>query len=102
MRSFESFDWSAVGDGQLVLMTVQDLGDPKSKMSIADFKDVQALFLPKVVKWVGMSPKRGLRFGSGPLKMVNGVWYCSEDVEAQKGHEDLALSPDSLSLEMIK
>lgn len=83
-------------------MTVQDLGDPKSKMSIADFKDVQALFLPKVVKWVGMSPKRGLRFGSGPLKMVNGVWYCSEDVEAQKGHEDLALSPDSLSLEMIK
>lgn len=85
-----------------MLMTVQDLGDPRSKMSIADFRDVQALFFPKVGRWVGMSPARGLRFGSGPLEMVNGVWYCLEDVEAQKGHEDLTLSPDTLSLEMIK
>jgi hypothetical protein len=102
VRKFEDYDWSLLGEGQLVLMTVQDLGDPKSKMSIADFRDVQALFLSKVGKWVGMSPTRGLRFGSAPLKMVNGVWYCSEDVEAQKGHEDLTLSPDTLSLEMIK
>ena len=102
VRSFEKFDWSVVADGELVLMTVRDLGDPGEKMSVADFRDVQALFLPKVNRWVGMSPSRGLRFGSGPLKMVDGVWYCAEDLVAQRGHEDATLSPDVLSLEMIK
>lgn len=102
MRPFERFDWSALAEGQLVLMTVQDLGNPKSKMSIADFKDVQALFLPKVSRWVGMSPTRGLRFGTGPLRMVDGIWYCSEDVDAQRGNEDLVLSPEILSFEMIR
>lgn len=102
MRSFESFDWGQVKEGQLVLMTVQDLGDPKSKMSIADFRDVQALFLSKVGKWVGMSLTRGLRFGSGPLKMTDGIWYCVEDLNSQRGHEDMALSPETLSLEMIR
>lgn len=102
MRSFENFDWSTVVDGELALMTVRDLGDPGEKMSIADFRDVQALFLPKVNRWVGMSPARGLRFGSGPLKMVNGIWYCLEDRSAQRGHEDMTLSPDALSLEMIR
>jgi len=102
VRPFERLDWNTVEDSNLVLMTVRDLGDPKEKMSIADFRDVQALFLPKVGKWVGMSPARGLRFGSGPLRMVDGVWYCQEDRGAQKGHEDMELSPEALSLEMIR
>ena len=102
MRAFEKFDWSQVGEGDLVMMTVEELGDPDMKMKVADFRDVQALFLPKVGKWVGMSPSRGLRFGAGPARLINGVWYCSEDVTAQRGHEDMELSPESLSLEMIK
>lgn len=102
VRAFESFDWSAVKDGELILMTVEELGDPKARMKIADFRDVQALFITEFKKWIGMSPSRGLRFGSGPPWLVNGIWYCAEDVVSQRGREDLSLSPEALSLEMIR
>jgi hypothetical protein len=102
VRAFEKLNWAGVKDGELVLMTVEHLGDPDMKMQIADFRDDHALFIPKVGRWVGMSPSRGLRFGSGPLRMVNGIWYCSEDRESQRGYEDLGLSPETLSLEPIK
>lgn len=102
MRAFDKLNWAGVKDGELVLMTVEHLGDPDMRMSVADFRDDHALFIPKVGRWVGMSPTRGLRFGAGPLRMVDGVWYCSEDRDSQRGHEDFGLSPDRLSLEPIK
>lgn len=102
MRRFEDFDWSRVPEGQLVLMTVESLNDPRAKMKIADMRDMQALAVAKNGCWVGCSPTRGLRFGRGPVRMVDGVWFCREDVESQKGSEDMPLSPDALSLEMIK
>lgn len=102
MRAFEKLDWSVVKEGELVLMTVEHLGDPDAKMKVADFRDDHALFIPNVKRWVGMSPTRGLRFGTGPLRMADGIWYCSEDVSSQRGHEDFTLSPEVLSLEPIK
>lgn len=102
MRAFESFDFSTLQDGELAVMTVPMLGDPKTVMQVADFRDLQALFLPEAQRWVGMSYRRGLRLGKGPVRMVDGVWICSEDLAAQKGREDLKLSPESLSLEVIK
>jgi hypothetical protein len=102
VRAFEKFDFSLLKDGELALMTVVALGDPKERMHVADFRDVQALFLPSVKRWVGMSHTRGLRFGVGPLRLVDGVWYCVEDVESQKGREDFQLSPEALSLEVIR
>lgn len=102
VRAFEKFDFSVLKDGELALMTVDSLCDPKERMSVADFRDVQALFVTAVNRWVGMSHKRGLRFGVGPLRMVNGVWYCVEDVESQRGKEDFQLSPGALSLEVIR
>ncbi len=102
MRAFERFDFSTLQDGELALMTVPELGDPKRVMQVADFRDLEALYLTDAKRWVGMSYRRGLRLGRGPLRLVGGVWICSEDVEAQKGREDLKLSPDALSLEVIK
>lgn len=101
MRAFESYDWSDLPEGHLVLMTVEALGNPKTVMRVADFKDVQALFVTKAGRWVGMSPTRGLRFGTGPLKMVDGIWYCVEDVESQKAFKDFQPTKDSMSLETI-
>lgn len=83
-------------------MTVPVLGNPREVMQVADFRDFQALFIPKFGKWVGLSRGRGLRFGKGPVRLVDGVWRCTEDREAQEGREDLVLSPDILSLETIK
>lgn len=101
MRAFEDFNWSGLPAGELVLMTVESLGDPKAVMKIADFKDVQALYIPRVRCWVGMSPERGPRFGSGPLKMVDGIWYCVEDLESQKMFKDFQPSSNDMSLETI-
>lgn len=102
VRPFEKFDFSTLQDGELALMTVPDLGDPKARMQVADFRDVEALFLAEAKSWIGMSHRRGLRLGRGPMRMVEGVWICAEDVDAQRGREDLKLSPESLSLEVIK
>lgn len=102
MREFEKFDFSTLQDGELALMTVPGLDDPHMTMRVADFRDVQALFLPEAGRWVGMSHMRGLRLGRGPLRLVDGVWLCAEDLLAQKGREDFKLSPEALSLEVIK
>lgn len=102
MRAFDKVDWSQVPTGQLILMTVPSLGDPAMLMRVADFLDVQALYYPATARWVGMSPDAGLRFGTAPLRLVDGVWFCREDLAAQDGQGEIRLSPAVLSLEVIR
>lgn len=101
MREFELWDWSQVQNGKLVLMTCNILS-PREKMKIADFRDSEALKFRKSGNWMGMSIDRGLRLGSGPLSMVNGVWFCNEDHKACNLYVDQELSPELLSLENIE
>jgi hypothetical protein len=101
MRQFEEFNWDNLEPGKLVLMTVENLESPENKMRIADFKDTRALYIQKFNKWVGMSPTNGPRFGSNPLKMINGVWFCIDDPDSQKNNPDFS-DFSLMSLEMIR
>jgi hypothetical protein len=101
MRKFDSYDWSQLEEGFLILMTCEILSS-RERMSIADFRDSQALKFKESGNWVGMSVNRGTRLGSGPLRMVDGVWICNEDHKACERYADLDLHPELLSLEMIK
>jgi hypothetical protein len=101
MRSFNAIDWSKLPDEKLVLMTVSNISD-NEQMKIADFLDTQALVFVKNGCYVGMSYNRGLRFGKHPAFLINGIWYIDEDKNAQHGWNDIILSLNELSLEVIK
>lgn len=101
MRPLEDVDWSALGEGFLVMLTISEVS-PGRKMQAADFKDMEALMFSRTRSWIGIHPERGARLGKGPVKMVDGVWHCHEDLEAQKGYEDAKAGPEDVSLEPIR
>ena len=80
-------------------MTVPRLG-PEGEMYLADFKDTQALGLKKTRHFIGLSKSRGLRLGGHPLRMVDGVWYITEDTSANTA--DLQISHEALCLQFIR
>ena len=80
-------------------MTVPRLG-PEGDLYFADFKDTQALGFKKTQHFIGLSKNRGLRLGGHPLRMVDGVWYITEDLSA--GVENLQISHEALCLRLIR
>jgi hypothetical protein len=93
-------DWSFVTEDRgLALMTVSDLtGD--GEMYLADFKDTSALAYKKTRHFIGLSRERGLRLGGHPLRMIDGVWYITEDTDSKV--EDLQVSHEALMLQLIR
>ena len=80
-------------------MTVPRIA-PTGEMYLADFKDTQALAFKKTRHFIGLTRTRGLRLGGHPLRMVDGVWYITEDASVQV--EDLQISHEALCLQLIR
>jgi len=88
-------------DAGLVLITTPVIpGD--GSVFIADFKDTKALVYKKTGNFLGLSKTRGVRLGGYPLRMVDGVWYIEEDLEANKNIQDLQISHETLCLQLIR
>lgn len=83
-------------DGSLVLLTSRDLAED-SLLLAADFRDMQALIHTPTGKWVGMN-QHGVRLGSGPLEMIDGIWYVKESSDPE--YQNTRLS-GFLSFEVI-
>ncbi len=93
-------DWAFVTkDKGLALMTVPDLAG-NGEMYLADFRDTQALGYRATKHFVGLSKTRGLRLGGHPLRMIDGVWYITEDT--QTGVQDLQVSDEAFCLQPIR
>ena len=88
------------GDGSLVLLTARDLADD-SVLMMADFRDMQAVVYAPTGSYLGIGAT-GVRLGARPLEMVGGLWLMKEDEGLRRAHENVRLSPDLLSLEMIR
>lgn len=95
-------DWKLVpDDGIIVLLTMRDIVD-KADLMIADFKDTHALIFKKTGNFVGLSKSRGVRLGKKPIRMISGIWYAFEDLEAQKKYRNVNLTADLLSFGPIR
>ncbi len=96
-------DWTLIGDGNqsMLLLTAGEISE-SGPMFVADFKDTHALVFKKTKNWLGLTKGRGVRFGKKPIRLINGVWYVTEDSTAQSGNENVELRPELLSLEPIK
>jgi hypothetical protein len=87
-----------IPEGSLVVLTVKDItGD--SKVQMADFKDIHALYWKSHV--LGMDRSGQVRFGRKPLWMTDGVWYMAPDTTILDSHRDHLIPTDQLSLEII-
>lgn len=95
MRGFE---WKYVPESGLVLLTMQDV-HPDVPIQIADFRDTHALAFRPSGGFVGQS-RSGMKLGRA-LKMVDGVWYMSDDVKSQQEYADFTLDPGALVLVVI-
>jgi len=83
------------------MVTVPDL-EGLGDMYLADFKDSQALAFKKTNHFLGLSRNRGIRLGRHPLRMIDGVWYITEDPEAKMAIQDLQISHEALCLRIIR
>jgi hypothetical protein len=96
----QPIDWSLISDDRgLALMTVARIS-ATGEMYLADFKDTQALAYGKTKHFIGLSKTRGLRLGGHPLRMVDGLWYITEDTSV--GIADLQISHEALCLRLIR
>ena len=94
------FTWDLVLDDRgLALLTVPKI-NKTGEMYLADFKDTQALAFKQTKHFIGISKSRGIRLGGHPLRMVDGVWYVTED--NMTGIEDLQISHEALCLQLIR
>ena len=92
-------DWGMVSDDKgLALVTIRSFSDT-GEMYLADFKDTQALAYKETRHFLGLSKNRGVRLGGHPLRMIDGIWYITEDTEF--GLEDLQISHEELCLQPI-
>ena len=87
-------------DGRLVILTVRDIGEDSQVMA-ADFRDTLALVYKPTGSYIGAG-MFGIRLGKRPIEMVNGIWIMPENSDLLRVHTNVRLSPDMLSLEMIK
>lgn len=72
----------------MVLLTAEEV-NIDSEIGMADFRDTHALYHEKSGRFAGLCEDGSIRLGSSPLELVNGIWYLSEDIEAQKANPDL-------------
>jgi hypothetical protein len=95
-------DWKLVPDGGImVLLTMRDIVD-QADLMIADFKDTHALVFTMTGNFVGLTKDRGARLGKKPIRMINGIWYAFEDLEAQKKYKNVDLTANLLSFKPIR
>lgn len=96
----KDIDWSRVPEsGLLVLMTAEDV-EAGAVMKMADFRDTHALFYSRFGRWLGLS-RRGVRLGTSPLRLVDGIWYAAEDRELSDANPDHAPDVSQISLKVI-
>jgi hypothetical protein len=94
------FSWDFIRDDQgLSLLTVPRI-TAAGTMYLADFKDMQALAYKETKHFIGVSKTRGLRLGGHPLRLVDGLWYITEDLEV--AIRDLQISHEALCLQPIR
>ena len=86
-------------DRGLALLTIPKI-NKTGEMYLADFKDTQALAFAKTKHFLGMSKTRGIRLGGHPLRMVDGIWYVTEDGLVDV--KDLQISHEALCLQLIR
>jgi len=95
-------NWGIVPDnGTIVLLTMQDVME-QTPLYIADFRDTHTLVFSKTGNFVGLTKSRGVRLGKRPLRMVDGIWYAHEDLDAQKVYKNMELRPEHLILGIIR
>jgi hypothetical protein len=80
-------------------MTIESF-DGSGEMYIADFRDSQALGYTTTKHFVGLSKTHGLRLGGHPLRMVDGLWYITEDTTTTI--QDLQVSDEAFCLRPIR
>lgn len=96
------FDWKYVPETGLVLLTVSEIAQDIG-VSIADFRDSYGLSFKKNGGFIGWSRKGGgaMLLGRLPLRLVNGIWYMDEDIEAQEHYSNVQLELSMLELKLI-
>ena len=96
----KEISWEGVPEGLMILLTATDVGHAE-RMYAADFRDMTAAMHLPSGAFIGMTRDRGIRLGRRP-RLVNGTWVLEEDRKAQEAFPDKALSPDVISLEVIR
>lgn len=82
-------------------MTMEEPIDGEPLM-IADFRDTHALFHKETGRFVGLTRRRGVRLGCPPLRLKDGIWYLNEDMKLGKLRQDIPITSDTTSLELIE
>lgn len=73
----------------LVLITSESI-DIESKMQIADFKDMEALYHPKYDRFIGYSSNGALLFGKKPIVLNDGIYYIEHDTILSRSAVDIS------------
>ena len=95
-------DWRIIPtEGILVLMTMEELVDGEPLM-MADFRDTRAIFHNETGRFLGLTRRRGVVFGRAPIRLKNGIWYLNEDMELNKVKQDVPITSETASLELIE
>jgi len=93
-------EWNIVPDGGwLVLLTMEEPADGVPA-SMADFRDSKALTHSKTGRWLGLG-RSGVRFGSGPPELRNGIWFVREDPKAVRRFRDVTVEAADMRLVAI-
>lgn len=85
----------------MVLLTAREVAED-SVLMMADFRDTHALRFVRSGHLVGLTKSRGMRLGSRPAVLVNGVWYLDEDPAAQDKFRGVELTEDLVDLAPIE
>lgn len=95
-------DWRLVPDGGiLVLLTMEELIDGEPLM-MADFHDMRALYHKETGRFVGLTRRKRVMLGRPPLRLKDGIWYLNEDMELGKLRQDVPITSETASLELIE
>jgi hypothetical protein len=95
-------DWRLVPEaGELALLTMDELVDGGPLM-LADFRDVKALVHKETGAYVGLSRSRGIRLGTAPIAMKDGIWYVTEDAALGERRKDVPVTAQTAILQLIE
>ena len=61
----------------------------KSKIHIADFRDVSALYHNESQRYVGVDQSGAMKLGKGRPMLVNGIWYLEFDPNSVKEYREI-------------
>lgn len=97
MRRLES---SHLRDGAAVLLTADDVCD-LAELCAADFRDTHAA-VHRSGLYVGVGRDGAVALCRGPAWMEAGIWMAEPDRTATESLRGQVLTPDSLSLGLIR